>query len=274
MSILDQGSSKFRYYLSFMNSATGKDYTRNTTFGVGYSMTEWLFLEGSLPVKESHYEGTTEDYDVSGMGDLQIQGSLNLNALLFGSADDKKKTEDKETSSKPYFSVGFGVKFASGSNEETTSSGATVPANYQPGTGMEDYLFSASYFQTFGQWTPYASLSYTMTGPMNDQNYERGDSYAISGGTRYLVDPDRAGSAIVALIISTTLENDVLAGVESTNEGTYTYYQLGYTFRPIGHMDMSLSAQFPLTSPEGADDALANDADIDYQITLTVGYKF
>ena len=249
----------------------GRSHTSTTAFTVGWSMTDWLFLEGSLPMVENYYS-SGPGYDVAGIGDATLFGYVNLSTTIFGMG--KKSESDNSFGSFPVFQFGGGSKLATGRNTLHDDLGLIIPAYYQPGTGMQDYYLLVSYFQAFGKFVPNASVSYTMTGPMNDQYYERSDRITVSAGLRYTVDEKRGGAVTFSFILTDVFDNDSFNSTELATSGVYTYAQIGYTMQTLRQMDASLSIQFPLTTPASADSGGANSSAMDYMVALTFGYKF
>ncbi len=223
---------------------------------------------------DNHYS----PYDVAGPGDISISGMYNLSTGLFGwgkKDTSEKSGENNDKTPAPSFLrifAGLGVKTASARNNVHDDYGNLIPANYQPGTGMHDFLINVFCTQDFGLLTPYASMSYTLTGPENDQEYERSDKLNLSLGCRYTVDSKYSGKVMFAILATNIFDNDVYLGTDLETCGTFTYYQVGYTMNPVDHMDMSLIIQMPLTSPDTSGGG--DTAEIDYQIMFTLGYRF
>jgi hypothetical protein len=271
MGLLDQGASDFRYTMLFSRTSMGRSNTSTTAFTVSWKMSDWLFLEGSLPMVENYYS-SGPGYDIAGVGDATLFGYVNLSTTLFGMG--KKSDSDNSSGSIPVFQFGGGSKLATGRNTVQDDLGNVIPAYYQPGTGMQDYYLLMSYYQEFGKFTPNASVSYTMTGPINDQLYERSDRVSLSAGFRYSIDEKRGGAATFSFILTNVFDNDSFNSMELSTAGVYTYGQIGYTMQPLNQMDMSLSIQFPLTAPASATTGGANNSAMDYMVALTFGYKF
>lgn len=93
---------------------------------------------------------------------------------------------DREIRPNRALTAGIGVKTATGSSTETTSSGQYVHAHMQPGTGSWDPLVSLLYTQMVNPFLMQADVTHQFS-TRNRQGYEFGDSTAINLGATYAV---------------------------------------------------------------------------------------
>ncbi len=110
---------------------------------------------------------------VSGIGDATVMGLYRLYS-------------NREIRPTDVVTLGFGVKTATGSSTETTSSGKLVHAHMQPGTGSWDPLVSVIYTKMLEQFLLQADATYQLT-TRNRQGYEFGDSLAVNLTSRYAI---------------------------------------------------------------------------------------
>ena len=110
---------------------------------------------------------------VSGIGDITAMALYRL-------------TANREVRPSDVVTVGFGVKTATGSFTETSSSGKFVHAHMQPGTGSWDPLLSLLYTKIIDQFLLQADGTYQYT-TKNRQGYEFGDSLALNLSAKYAV---------------------------------------------------------------------------------------
>jgi hypothetical protein len=246
-------------------------------------------VQGVLPTVETHNVAGSDSYDIAAFGDATINSSFDLSIALFGWGENKKsakkkksdtgkkKDKEPEPADFPHLSLGIGSKLPTGRVYMKDSSGDTIPPYYQPGTGSMDILLTAGYYQSISGFVPYASLTCTITGDNVDTGFKRGNRVSVSGGCRIPVDKDRGGMAIVSIMLMSVFENDRFydnSGFteELETKGVYAYCTLGYTMRPLDHLDVTITTQIPLTSPDTG--TSANSAEMDYQFALELGYRF
>ena len=93
---------------------------------------------------------------------------------------------DREIRPNKALTAGVGLKTATGSSTETTSSGKYVHAHMQPGTGSWDPLVSLLYTQMVNPFLLQADVTHQFT-TRSRQGYEFGDSTAANLGATYAV---------------------------------------------------------------------------------------
>ena len=167
-------------YTSLPLSMDMAKYT--VTAGYGFSPKLKAFV--SLPyvrntMNMTSYQGSMMGWmdmtmaPVSGAGDMTVMALYRL-------------TTDREVRPSGAVTLGVGLKAATGSFTETSSSGRLVHAHMQPGTGSWDPLLSILYTKMIDQFLLQADGTYQYT-TRNRQGYEFGDSLALNLTTKYAV---------------------------------------------------------------------------------------
>jgi hypothetical protein len=159
------------------------DMTKYTmTAGYGFSSKLKAFL--SIPYLRNTMDMTSYQGPIVGWRDMTmapVSGAGDVTAMAL-----YRLTTDREVRPSDVVTVGFGVKAATGSFTETTTSGKFVHAHMQPGTGSWDPLLSILYSKMTGQFLLQADGTYQYT-TRNRQGYEFGDSLALNLSAKYAV---------------------------------------------------------------------------------------
>jgi len=154
------------------------------TVTAGYGFNSKLKAFVSVPYLRNTMEMTSYQGMMMGWMDMTMQpvsgvGDVTAMALYRVYTDRELRPSDALT-------IGLGLKAATGSSTETTSTGRLVHAHMQPGTGSWDPLLSVIYTKMLESLQLQADATYQYT-LRNRQGYEFGDSLAAGLTTRYAV---------------------------------------------------------------------------------------
>jgi hypothetical protein len=183
---------------------------------------------------------------------------------------------DRDIRPNKALTVGFGVKTATGSSTETTSSGSYIHAHMQPGTGSWDPLVSLLYTQMINPFLMQADITHQFT-TRNRQGYEFGDSTAVNLGATYAVVREfNVSAGLTYLHVGRASDRDgkytdltSLMDDPANTGGDSLWFSPGIQVLPIKNAMVDMKVQFPIWEDVNGIQLVTR-----YRLVMGVAYRF
>jgi hypothetical protein len=172
--------------------------------------------------------------------------------------------------------AGLGIKTATGSSTETTSSGNYVHAHMQPGTGSWDPLVSLLFTQMMDLFLLQADITHQFT-TRNRQGYEFGDSTAVNLGATYSVVREfNVSAGLTYLHLGRASDRDgkytnmsSLMDDPANTGGDSLWFSPGIQVLPINNASVDLKMQLPIWERVNGIQLVTS-----YRLVMGVSYRF
>lgn len=183
---------------------------------------------------------------------------------------------DREMGPNKALTAGIGVKTATGSSTETTSSEKYVHAHMQPGTGSWDPLVSLLYTQMADPFLMQADMTHQFS-TRNRQGYEFGDSTAVNLGATYAVAPEFNVSAGMTYLHvgrandrdgNYTNRNSLMDDPANTG-GDSLWLSPGIQAIPVKNAMVDMKVQFPVWEDVNGIQLVTR-----YRLVIGMAYRF
>lgn len=194
-------------------NSSKETYYNTELWGRWYPMPK-LQVFAFLPINKFNKVSNQTSTSISGVGDA----SLLLNYLLY------KTKDSSERKLKQALFVGSGIKLATGRYN------ANEFANYQLGTGSNDWLLNASYtlrYQAFGLMS---EMNYKYNGS-NQYHYQFGHKSSLNERVFCFLNQSKFSSMLYTAFVLEKSKADRLNGIhQDYTQGYAQYLQLGVDF--------------------------------------------
>ncbi|MEK6744100.1 MAG: hypothetical protein AABZ15_10830 [Nitrospirota bacterium] len=172
--------------------------------------------------------------------------------------------------------AGIGVKTATGSSTETTSSGKYIHAHMQPGTGSWDPLVSLLYTQMANPFLLRADVTHQFS-TRNRQGYEFGDSTAVNLGATYAVSSEfNVCAGMTYLHLGSASDRDgnytnlnSLMDDPANTGGDSLWVSPGIQVLPIKNAMVEMKVQFPVWEDVNGIQLVTR-----YRLVIGMAYRF
>ncbi len=183
---------------------------------------------------------------------------------------------DREIRPNKALTAGIGVKTATGSSTETTSSGKYVHAHMQPGTGSWDPLFSLLYTQMVDPFLMQADMTHQFS-TRNHQGYEFGDSTAVNLGATYAMVPEfNVSAGLTYLHVGRANDRDgnytnlsSLMDDPANTGGDSLWLSPGIQAIPVKNAVVDMKVQFPVWEDVNGIQLVTR-----YRLVIGMAYRF